>query len=106
MPVMPSSHDLSSDGPDRDFLEYLVKQIVDDPDEVSISRNIDAMGVLLTLKVSKRDMGKIIGKNGQTARALRVLLRVIGAKTNARVNLKILEPEGGREVAPEVEAAA
>lgn len=79
---------------DRDFVEYVVKQIVEKPDEVVVERTVDEMGVLLTLKVSKEDMGKIIGKSGQTAKALRILLRIIGSKNNARVNLKIVEPNG------------
>lgn len=83
-----------SDGPDRDFIEHVVKQLVANPDEVVVERSVDEMGVLITLKVGKEDMGKIIGKNGQTAKALRVLLRVIGSKHNARVNLKIIEPSG------------
>ena len=81
-------------GPDRDFVEYIVKQIVEHPDDVEVSRNVDEMGVLITLKCHKDDMGKIIGKAGQTAKSLRVLLRVIGSKNNARVNLKIVEPDG------------
>ncbi len=81
-------------GPDRDFVEYIVKQIVAHPDEVEVTRTVDEMGVLITLKVAQEDMGKIIGKNGQTAKSLRILLRVIGSKNNARVNLKIVEPEG------------
>lgn len=79
---------------DRDFVEYVVKQIVEKPEEVVVERTIDEMGVLITLKVSKDDMGKIIGKDGQTAKAIRILLRIIGSKNNARVNLKIVEPEG------------
>lgn len=86
-----------SQGTDRDFIEYVVKQIVNDPDAVEVTRTVDEMGVLITLKVSKDDMGKVIGKSGQTAKSLRVLLRVVGARNNARVNLKIVEPEG-REV--------
>ena len=81
-------------GPDRDFIEYIVKQIVEHPEEVEVIRAVDEMGVLITLKVSKEDMGKIIGKSGQTAKSLRILLRVIGSKNNARVNLKIVEPDG------------
>lgn len=77
---------------DRDFVEYVVKQIVEKPEEVVVERVVDEMGVLITLKVSKDDMGKIIGKSGQTAKALRILLRIIGSKNNARVNLKIVEP--------------
>ncbi len=79
---------------DRDFVEYVVKQIVDNPDQVVVERKVDDMGVLITLKVAKEDMGKLIGKEGQTAKAIRVLLRIIGSKNNARVNLKIVEPEG------------
>lgn len=81
-------------GPDRDFVEHIVKQIVENPDDVQVSRDVDEMGVLITLRVHKDDMGKIIGKNGQTAKSLRILLRVIGSKNNARVNLKIVEPDG------------
>ncbi|MDP2625026.1 MAG: KH domain-containing protein [Candidatus Peregrinibacteria bacterium] len=86
---------MANDGADRDFIEYVVKQIVDEPDAVEVTRTVDELGVLITLKVGKFDMGKVIGKNGQTAKALRTLLRVIGSKINARVNLKIIEPEGG-----------
>lgn len=80
--------------PDKAFLEYIVKQLADNLDQIQIERKIDALGVLLTLKVAKEDMGKIIGKNGQTAQALRTLLRIIGSKHNQRVNLKIIEPDG------------
>ena len=85
---------MSEETQDRDFVEYVVKQIVESPEEVEVSREIDEMGVLLTLKVAKDDMGKIIGKSGQTAKALRTLLRIVGSKNDARVNLKIVEPEG------------
>lgn len=81
-------------GTDRDFVEFIVKRLVEHPDQVEVTRNVDEMGVLITLKVGKEDMGKVIGKAGQTAKALRVLLRVIGSKNNARVNLKIVEPDG------------
>lgn len=84
-----------SQGVDRDFVEYVVKQIVTDPTQVEVVRSVDEMGVLITLKVGKDDMGKVIGKGGQTAKSLRILLRVIGSKNNARVNLKIVEPGGG-----------
>jgi uncharacterized protein len=79
---------------DRDFVEYVVKQVVNHPDDVKVDRKIDEMGVLITLDVHPEDMGMIIGREGATAKALRTLLRVIGAKNNARVNLKINEPEG------------
>lgn len=75
------------------FLEYVVKSIVSDPASVVVTRTEDELGTLLTLKVAKDDMGRIIGKNGQTAQALRVLLRVMGSQQNARVNMKIIEPE-------------
>lgn len=81
---------------DQDFLEYVVKALVDNPDAVKSDRKVDEMGVLITLKVDPADMGKIIGRDGQTAKAIRSLLRVVGIKNNARVNLKIEEPEGGR----------
>jgi predicted RNA-binding protein YlqC (UPF0109 family) len=79
---------------DRDFVEYVVKQIVNNPDAVKVERKIDEMGVLITLDVAPEDMGMVIGREGATAKALRTLLRVIGAKNNARVNLKINEPDG------------
>lgn len=81
---------------DADFLEYVVKALADEPNGVSVDRKVDEMGVLLTLKVSAPDMGKIIGRSGNTAKAIRTLLRVVGLKNNARVNMKIEEPEGGR----------
>lgn len=83
---------------DREFLEYVVKALVDRPDDVKVSRKVDEMGVLLTLDIHADDMGKIIGRSGNTAKALRTLLRVVGMKNNARVNLKINEPEGGRRM--------
>lgn len=86
--------DMSTTGADRDFVEYVVKSIVDHPDEVKVDRSVDEMGVLLTLKVNPQDMGYVIGRSGQTAHALRTLLRLVGARNNARVNLKIYEPEG------------
>ena len=81
---------------DKIFLEYVVKALVDNPNDVKIDRKVDEMGVLISLSVNPADMGKIIGRQGNTAKAIRTLLRVIGMKNNARVNLKINEPEGGR----------
>lgn len=95
---------------DKDFLEFLIKSLVDNPDSVKVDRVVDEMGVLLTLDVDPEDMGKIIGRSGNTAKAIRTLLRVVGMKNNARVNLKINEPEGGnrppRSEAPQEEAPA
>ena len=81
---------------DQAYLEYAVKGLVDNPDSVVTTRGVDEMGVLLTLTVHPDDMGKIIGRDGNTAKALRTLLRVVGMKHNARVNLKINEPVGGK----------
>lgn len=82
-------------GKDQEFLEFLVKSIVDHPEDVVVDRKVDEMGVLLTLKVNPVDMGQIVGKGGSTAQSIRSLLRIVGIKNNARVNLKIIEPEGG-----------
>lgn len=79
---------------DKDFLEFVVKSVVGHPEDVKIDRTIDEMGVLLTLRINPADMGYIIGRKGQTAQAIRTLLKIVGAKNNARVNLKIEEPEG------------
>ncbi|MDB5195538.1 MAG: hypothetical protein JWO84_722 [Parcubacteria group bacterium] len=84
---------------DYAFLDYVIKALVDNPDAVVIKRSVDEMGVLLELTVSPDDMGKIIGRDGNIAKALRTLLRVVGMKHNARVNLKINEPAGGKREA-------
>lgn len=80
---------------DQEFLEFVVKGLVDHPEDVKINRTVDEMGVLLLLSLHPEDMGKVIGRSGNTAKAIRTLLRVVGMKNNARVNLKINEPEGG-----------
>src|ERR1700686_2391674 len=79
---------------DQEFLEFVVKGLVDHPEDVKINRTVDEMGVLLTLDLNGEDMGKVIGRSGNTAKAIRTLLRVVGMKHNARVNLKINEPAG------------
>ena len=79
---------------DKDFLEFVIKSLVDHPEDVNVGRTVDEMGVLMTLDVNPEDMGKVIGRNGATAKAIRTLLRVVGMKNQARVNLKINEPEG------------
>lgn len=99
-----------SENRDQEFIEYVVKSLVDHPESVKVERKIDEMGVLITLDVHPEDMGMVIGREGMTAKALRTLLRVIGAKNNARVNLKINEPEGStrgerRHEAPVAEVA-
>src|SRR3989344_5290494 len=81
---------------DVEFLDFVVKALVEHPEDVKIVRTVDEMGVLMNLDVHKDDMGKIIGREGNTAKAIRTLLRVVGMKINSRVNLKVDEPEGGR----------
>ncbi len=81
---------------DKEFLEYVVKELVDNPKDVKVERKVDEMGVLLSLTVNPEDMGQIIGREGSTAKAIRNLVRIVGLKNHARVNLKIEEPEGGR----------
>ena len=83
---------------DKAFLETIVKAIVGHPEKVEVERTVDEMGVLLTLKIDPEDMGYVIGRRGQTAQAIRTLLKIVGAKNNARVNLKIYEPEGSNRV--------
>lgn len=84
---------------DQQFLEFVIKALADKPEDVKINRSVDEMGVLLTLSVNKEDMGKIIGRSGATAKAIRTILRVVGMKNDARVNLKIEEPEGSDRMA-------
>lgn len=79
---------------DQQFLDFVVKSLVDNQNDVKITRTVDEMGVLMTLEVNAADMGKVIGRSGNTAKAIRTLLRVVGMKNNSRVNLKINEPEG------------
>lgn len=78
---------------DQAFVEYVVKSIVNHPEDVKVERTVDDRGVLLTLHINQEDMGYVIGRQGQTARALRILLKTVGAKDDARVNLKIYEPD-------------
>lgn len=81
---------------DQQFVEMLVKEIVNHPDDVKTERTVDERGVLITLHIHPEDMGYVIGREGQTARSIRTLLKIVGARNNARVNLKIFEPEGSR----------
>jgi len=78
---------------DKEFLEYLIKSIVDNPEDVTVDRKVDEMGVLLSLRVNPKDMGQVVGRQGSTAKAIRTLLRIVGIKNHARVNLKIEEPD-------------
>ena len=91
---------------DKEFVEYVVKALVSHPEDVQVRRSVDDMGVLLELSVNPDDMGKVIGKAGATAKSIRTLLRVLGSRNDARVNLKIVEPEGGEVKIPEGDASA
>lgn len=91
---------------DREFLEFIVKNLVDHPDDVKIERQVDEMGVLLSVKVNPEDMGQLIGRQGSTAKAIRSLVRIIGLKNHARINLKIEEPEGGSRKRQEEETSS
>jgi uncharacterized protein len=76
----------------KELLEVVAEALVENTSAVYVEEKTDEMGVLLTLHVAKEDMGKVIGKNGDTAKAIRTILRVSGAKENARINMKIAEP--------------
>jgi predicted RNA-binding protein YlqC (UPF0109 family) len=80
---------------DQQFVEYIVKSLVSNPDAVKIDRRIDEKGVLLELTVDGEDLGRVIGKRGATAQSLRTLLRALGTKNDARYNLKIVDTSGG-----------
>ena len=84
---------------DQQFVEYIVKTLVNNPEKVAVERKIDEKGVLLSLTVDPEDVGRVIGKRGVTAQAIRVLLRALGTKQDARYNLKIVntDEEEGRE---------
>ena len=81
---------------DQQFIEYIVKSLVGNPDDVVVERIIDEKGVLLTLTVNPDDLGRVIGKRGVTAQSLRTLLRALGTKNDARYNLKIVDTDGGQ----------
>jgi predicted RNA-binding protein YlqC (UPF0109 family) len=88
---------------DQQFVEFIVKSLVGNPDAVQIERRIDEKGVLLELTVDPEDLGRVIGKRGATAQSLRTLLRALGTKNDARYNLKIVdngEPAPGRSSRP------
>lgn len=80
---------------DVEFLKYIISNLVDNPDKIKIERKVDERGVLLTLTVDPEDMGKVIGRKGNTAQAVRKLLAVFGAQNDERISLQIAEPEGG-----------
>lgn len=85
---------------DQQFIEFIVKSVVSNPDEVKVERHIDEKGVLLELIVNPEDLGRVIGKRGATAQSLRTLLRALGTKNDARYNLKIIDTSDGERPAP------
>lgn len=91
---------------DQQFVEYIVKTLVNNPDKVSIDRTIDEKGVLLSLEVDPEDVGRIIGKRGATAQSIRTLLRALGTKNDARYNLKIVNNDDYQPKAKAEEKAA
>lgn len=86
---------------DQEYVESIVKPLVDHPKDVVTGRSLDERGVLIQLTVNQEDMGKVIGKEGRTAKSIRSLLRVFGARSDSRINLKIVEPEGSEVRVPE-----
>jgi len=93
---------------DQQFVEYIVKTLVNNPDKVAVERKIDEKGVLLSLTVDPEDVGRVIGKRGVTAQSIRMLLRALGTKQDARYNLKIVntDEEGGERAAAPVQPKA
>lgn len=85
-----------------DYLASIVRPLLEDPNEFSITESTDQMGVLLSIHISARDMGIIIGKQGETAKSIRHLMRLYGSKHSARVAVKIVEPPGGKFFGTEV----
>lgn len=80
---------------DTEFLEFIIKSLVENPDAVKVSRRVDDMGVFIELIVDPVDMGKIIGRNGHTAQAIRTVMKAFGKKHQANISIQIKEPEGG-----------
>jgi len=86
------SDPVSTDVPGLAFLTFVLESVCEDRDGLQVEARRDELGILLTIQVSERDMGKLIGKGGQTVKALRTLLRIVGGNVNERINLKVLEP--------------
>ena len=89
-----------TDTPGLSFLQYVLTSLVEDKDQLEITAQTDDLGILLSVRVSERDMGKVIGKSGQTIKALRTLIRIIGGNESQRINLKVLEPSTSVEANP------
>lgn len=90
---------------DQQFVEFIVKSLVGNPDAVSVVRSVDEKGVLLELTVDPEDLGRVIGKRGATAQSLRTLLRALGTKNDARYNLKIVDTGDGESRPPRAEGS-
>ncbi|OGJ62501.1 hypothetical protein A3A67_04375 [Candidatus Peribacteria bacterium RIFCSPLOWO2_01_FULL_51_18] len=88
-----STDSVENEIPGFEFIKTVLSMLVEDSDQLLVESKTDDLGILITVRVSEQDMGKLIGKNGQTIKAIRTLLRVIGGSANQRVNLKVLEPE-------------
>ncbi|MBM3209817.1 KH domain-containing protein [Candidatus Saccharibacteria bacterium] len=82
---------------DQQFVEYIVKSLVNNPDDVQVERTIDEKGVLLSLTVNPEDLGRVIGKRGTTAQSIRTMLRALGTKNDARYNLKIVNNDNDEQ---------
>lgn len=80
---------------DQEFIEYIVKALVNKPEEVKAERKVDEQGVLITVHTAPEDTGYVIGKGGKTAVAIRTLLATLGAKANMRISFRIDAPENG-----------
>ena len=91
---------------DQQFVEYIVKTLVNNPDKVEVERKIDEKGVLLSLTVDPEDVGRVIGRRGATAQSIRTLLRALGTKNDARYNLKIVNDESSVSAASDEPASA
>jgi len=91
--------------PDQEFLEYIVKAIVNFPEEVKTTRRVDEMGVLITLTVNPDDCGRLIGKAGTTAKAIRTILRLMGFQNGSQINLKITDPRLPKSATVEMDEA-
>lgn len=79
---------------DQKLLETIIKELVEHTSEARVERTVDELGVLLSVHLNPEDMGKVIGRQGATAKSLRAIMRAVGMKNNARINIKIVEPEG------------
>lgn len=91
---------------DQQFIEYIAKTLVENPDEVKVEREIDERGVLLQLHVAPDDLGRVIGRGGSTAKSIRTLLRALSVKNDARYNLKIVDTGDGQPAASDDQAAS